>query len=92
MAVEIIFPQIVEPNSTELLSHYFKTTLAQFVSVAKEITRSFSELRLDFNRYYEEETMKRGESSFLRNTDKLLLLAQLKAFLQRSIFASEALR
>ena len=70
------------------MSHYTKAVLAQFVAVSKDITRTYPELKQDFNRYYEEESMKRGEINFLRNTDKLLLLAQLKNFIQKSIYAS----
>lgn len=44
------------------------------------------ELKMDFERYSQEENMKKGEPAFLRNLQKFLNLSNIICFLEKAIF------
>jgi hypothetical protein len=76
----------------ELLESYVKAALAHFVSTSRELYRSLRELRQDYEKYRVEDSMRRGEPSFLRNMQKYLILSTLLMLLQQALQASNQLK
>lgn len=88
IATESIFDNISVMNDEmveEFLSDNSKNCLAHFFSIAKSISRKFSDLKSDFNRYGKEESMKKGGSAFCQQMQKHILLGHLVNFMEKCI-------
>ena len=50
------------------------------------------ELRIDYYRYNQEDSMRRGEAVLLRNLSKFLILSNIVGFIQKAIDLSPAIK